>query len=115
MIYNVFGYKVIKENGEPFGYDKMGENIVVNSVESEIVKYVCKKFIDNSKAVKELPKHWVKYLEEENRKSEEKQKYANMTVASVENLPDLIKTYEHKPIIDKETWKAVCEKMKAEE
>lgn len=64
MIYNVFGYKVFKENDVPFGYDKVDEKLVINSVESEIVKYTFETELKPETKTDTLPERWIKYLEQ---------------------------------------------------
>ena len=60
-VFVVFGYKVLKENC-PFGYDRIGGEIVVNPIEAEIVRYIFEKHIDLTKELKDIPQHWKDYL-----------------------------------------------------
>ena len=60
-VYNIFGYKVFKEDSV-LGYDRKGDELVVNEVEAEIVKDFFDKFI-TSEELQKIPEHWKKYLE----------------------------------------------------
>ena len=61
QVYNIFGYKVLKENSV-LGYDRKGDTLVINEVEAEIVKHYFDKFL-TTEELQDIPEHWKVYLE----------------------------------------------------
>lgn len=108
MIYKVFGYKVFKENDVPFGYDKTDGNLVVNSVESAIVKYTFETELKPEKKT-ELPADWIKYLDQKN---EECEKIENSVEMETIEMPEWVRVCGHTLIIDEDTFKAVQAKFR---
>lgn len=108
MIYSVFGYKVFKENDIPFGYDNVDGSLVVNPVESEIVKYTFGMQLEPEKKADALPEEWVKYLEE---KTEECKKIIDAEKMEVVEIPEWVRISEHTPIVDESIWKEVQGKL----
>lgn len=114
MVYNVFGYKVYKEEEIPFGYDKSNNTLVPNEVEAEIVKYAYESSLDESKKMGEYPAEWIEYLSQKNEECEMLEKSGKIKAIAVGN-PEEFKSSEHKPIMDIETWSRVWEKLSQED
>lgn len=113
MLYNVFGYKVYKENDCLFGYDKINNTLVPNEIEAEIVRYAYETAFDESKLMSEYPAEWLVYLTQKNKECEMLEKSGKIKSAPVGNSVKFIKS-EHKPIMDIEIWSRVCKKLSQE-
>lgn len=114
MVYDVFGYKVYKEDSCLFGYDKENNTLIPNEIEAEIVKYAYESSLDDAKKMSEYPTEWIEYLSQKNEECEMLEKSGKIKAIPVGNPKDFKKA-EHRPMMDIETWSRVWEKLSQEE
>lgn len=111
MIFKVFGYDVHKEDECPFGYDKVNDELVINEIEAEILKYVYAAEIDPTKKLDNYPAQWIEYLVQKDKECEELEKNGAIISSPVGKNGKGYMGEKTQPLIELELWSKIWKNL----